>query len=211
MISVIDYGMGNLCSVLNAFKFWHADVVIVNSPDAIKRASKIVLPGVGSFRQAMNSLTQLGLISALHDAVLQDKKPILGICLGMQMMARTGIEGGLTKGLGWIEGEVEPLIQDPQSQLSIPHVGFNHVQLACTSEGTMFGNKNSALDYYFCHSYQLMTNDTNVISAKSRYGNEFVAAIRKDNIWGTQFHPEKSQSNGLLLIKRFIDWSLGND
>lgn len=198
MISVIDYGMGNLCSVANAFKFWHKDVQFVNTPEAIKKAKKLVLPGVGSFCAAMQSLTQLDLLSALHTAVLEEKKPILGICLGMQMMATFGSEGGDTKGLGWIEGNVE---------LHTPHVGFNYVKNLPFSQDLVLGDDTSARDYYFCHSYQLLSNDTNFVIWKSHYGQDFIAAIQKENIWGTQFHPEKSQSNGLLLIKRFIDWS----
>lgn len=197
-ISVIDYGMGNLCSVMNAFKFWHTEVELIHTPQAIKNAKRLVLPGVGSFYAAMKSLARLNLLSELNAAVLEEKKPILGICLGMQMMATFGSEGGEIKGLGWIEGKVE---------LNIPHVGFNYVKNLPALQDPILGNTTSARDYYFCHSYRLVSNDTNFTIWKSHYGQDFIAAIQKENIWGTQFHPEKSQSNGLLVIKRFTDWS----
>lgn len=205
-ISIIDYGMGNLCSVANAFRFWQTEVEFINTPEAIKKASRLVLPGVGFFRAAIETMTRLDLLPALHEAVIEEKKPILGICLGMQMMATIGSEGGETKGLGWIEGQVEPLVQEAHSSLSVPHIGFNYVQPLSCSDDPMLGDERLTRDYYFCHSYQLLAQDQRFITWKAHYGQDFIAAIQKENIWGTQFHPEKSQSNGLLFIKRFIDW-----
>jgi glutamine amidotransferase len=210
MILIVDYGIGNVGSVMNAFKYWNANVEISNDPHKIKLASKIVLPGVGSFLEAMKSLTQSKLIQYLNKAVLEDKKPILGICLGMQLMADSGYEDGWSKGLGWIEGEVVPFTQEECPKLSIPHVGFNVVKSLDENEHSMFGNA-KAQDYYFCHSYKLISNDAHVVAARTHYGKEFISAVRKENIWGTQFHPEKSQSNGLMLIKRFLDWSEGDE
>lgn len=204
MIGIIDYGMGNLRSVLNAFQYWKVDVKLIDTADAIKNATKLVLPGVGSFREAMHSLTQSGLLGALHHAVQDDQKPILGICLGMQMMASTGYEDGWTKGLNWIEGEVIPLVEE-QSSLSIPHIGFCDVKNQLSSSDSMFGEQ-ALQNYYFCHSFKLVSNEHPIIVGSSHYGDDFVSAIQKNNMWGTQFHPEKSQSNGLLLIKRFIDF-----
>lgn len=196
MISVVNFGMGNISSVVNAFRFWGEEVKVICTPKEIDSAHMLILPGVGSFREAILSLRKNDLICALNSAVLERRVPILGICLGMQIMASEGQEGGGSKGLGWIDGKVVHLFEDKYpTLLNIPHIGFNlATDFECGSQS----------DFYFCHSYKLVSESNNVKFGYSEYGVRFISSLQKDNIWGTQFHPEKSQSNGLLLIKRFI-------
>lgn len=197
MISIVDFGMGNISSVLNAFQYWKQDVKVICTPQEIEASTKLVLPGVGSFREAMESLKKRDLIDALNAAVLIEKIPILGICLGMQIMACEGEEDGGSEGLGWVEGKVVSLKQpNMPTTLSIPHVGFNSVS---NLDNTV------QRDYYFCHSYKLISNSSDFQFEFCEYGQKFIAALKNRNIWATQFHPEKSQSNGLLLLKNFIE------
>jgi imidazole glycerol-phosphate synthase subunit HisH len=197
MISIVDFGMGNIFSVANAFRYWKESVEIISTPKEVENARKLVLPGVGSFSEAMLLLKKKDLISSLHSAVIVNKTPILGICLGMQIMAFEGNENGLSKGLGWIDGKVIPLSEGiPLFSRSIPHIGFNLV---------IDAQHHTQKDYYFCHSYKLDSSSAEVSFGYSEYGCRFIASLQKGNIWGTQFHPEKSQSNGLLFLKKFID------
>lgn len=206
MISIVNYGMGNISSIVNAFRYWQEDVEVVSTPQEIEKSTRLVLPGVGSFREAMLQMRKYDLISALNTAVQDEKKPIIGICLGMQIMASEGYEDGWSQGLGWIEGEVVPLIDSSiLTTLSVPHVGFNSVSNNNLPDKCSILGEDNIKDYYFCHSYKLVSNSQQFTYGLSLYGNKFIACIQNNNIWGTQFHPEKSQSNGLNLLKRFCN------
>ena len=204
MISIVSYGMGNICSIRNAFRYWQKEVEVISTPREIEKSTHLVLPGVGSFREAMLQIKKYDLVSALYTAAKDEKKPVLGICLGMQIMASEGYEDGWSQGLGWIEGEVVPLVEG-HSNFSVPHVGFNSVSNQALPDKCSILGENILQDYYFCHSYKLVSNSQDFTYGISRYENEFIACIQNDNIWGTQFHPEKSQSNGLIALKRFCD------
>ncbi len=200
MVVIIDYGMGNLFSVSNALKFLNADVKISSDPEDLKNADQIILPGVGSFPDGMKNLRALGLIEPLKEEVLIKKKPFLGICLGMQLLASAGEENEGELGLGWISGKVRKFILD-ENKFRIPHIGWNDVSIK-KNDKLWDGIINPV--FYFVHSYHFVPENKNIISAICDYGEEFVAAIKKDNIFGTQFHPEKSQKNGLKLLENFL-------
>ena len=199
MIVVIDYDMGNVHSVSNALKAVGCDVKISRRAGDIKEADKLVLPGVGAFAVGMKNLDDFGLVSLLNEEVLVKKKPILGICLGLQLFAKKSHEGGEHNGLGWVEGEVKKLVPNDQS-LKIPHVGWNDVEFK--KDCPLFSNIDEHPNFYFVHSYYFDCDD-GLITSKFDYGGKFTASIRKDNIFGTQFHPEKSQNNGLKVLKNF--------
>ena len=196
-IVIIDYGMGNLRSVQKAFEHIGHDALITRNHDDIRNATKIVLPGVGAFKDAMHNLHSLGLIDLLNEEILEKKKPFLGICLGMQLIATKSYEFGETQGLGWIDAQVVPF---PHSELKIPHVGWNSVQYANPSE--LFENIPDNSDFYFVHSYYFDANRT-YATGICDYGTEFIASVQKENIYATQFHPEKSQTHGLKIIENF--------
>lgn len=196
-IVIIDYGMGNLRSVQKAFEHIGVDALITRDPTIIQNASKIVLPGVGAFSDAMDNLTSLGLIDILHQEVLKKKKPFLGICLGMQLIATKSYEFGETQGLGWIDAQI---VRFPDSGLKIPHVGWNNVTFAHPSP--LFEEIPDNSDFYFVHSYYFDADDT-YATGICEYGIEFIASVQKDNIFATQFHPEKSQKHGLAIINNF--------
>jgi imidazole glycerol-phosphate synthase subunit HisH len=210
---IIDYGSGNLHSVAKAFERAAADhklkakILVTNKPDEIEKAERIVLPGVGAFKDCMNGLCAVeGLREALQNEVITKGKPILGICVGMQLMATRGLEHEITKGLGWIAGEVKPIApSDPK--LKIPHMGWNtitpHGQHALL-DGILTGDE--GLNAYFVHSYHLQTTLPEDTIATADYGGEITAMVGYDNIAGTQFHPEKSQTLGLALIANFLRW-----
>ena len=200
LISIIDYGMGNIGSVSNAVKLLGYDIVIYKDKKDIKNSTHIILPGVGSFYDGMRNLKKMNLIDILNEEVLDKKKPFLGLCLGMQILADDGEEGGYSAGLGWISGSVKKL-QIDETILKIPHVGWNDV----------FPKKNSILFqniqtpiFYFVHSYHFLVTDKNCISAECEYGTKFVAAVEKGNIFGLQFHTEKSQREGLKVLENFL-------
>lgn len=201
MISIVDYGMGNLRSIQNALTYIGVDSRITGSPDEILKSEKLILPGVGSFRVAMENLKRKGLLPALNKAVLEQKIPVLGICLGMQLLAEQGEEDGPTKGLGWIPGEVKHFPK--KDKIKVPHIGFNTVSFK--SEDILFSGLNNCADFYFVHSYHMICRDPYNVSSWSKYGEEFVAGVHHENIFGTQFHPEKSQSNGLRVLKNFAN------
>jgi glutamine amidotransferase len=201
-IVVIDYGMGNLWSVLNAVRFLGADAVISSDPADVSSASALVLPGVGSFRKAMAALHERGLKEAIDDSVRVRRKKILGICLGFQMLAQTGTEDGFTEGLGYIPGIVERFNADELKERKLPHIGFNQVRMP-SKEG-LFNGFEVDTDFYFVHSYRLLPKGLPVQCAICNYGTDFVAAYQSGNVFGTQFHPEKSQTNGLRLLSNFL-------
>lgn len=204
MITVVDYGMGNLRSVYNALNLLGAEVCVSDKPEDILSADRLVLPGVGAFGRAMDNLRQRGLIGVLNEKVLYQKTPILAICLGMQLLAEEGYEHGHFEGLGWIRGTVRHF---ELNQLPVPHVGWNEITMQ--AERPLFkGLASSNREFYFVHSYHLTTDDQSVIAATADYGYEFVCAVHHENIFGTQFHPEKSQNNGLTLLRNFMQWEV---
>lgn len=204
MVIIVDYGLGNLFSVCKAFEMVGADVKISNLAEDIKQADQIVLPGVGAFGNGMNSLRELGLDTVLTEEVIVNKKPFLGICLGMQLLADTGHELGKHKGLGWVKGEVCPLNASDVG-LKVPHIGWNTLNIVC--EIPLFsGLPSTNHDVYFVHSFQLVCDSPETVVATVNYGETITAAIQQGNIFATQFHPEKSQENGLKIIENFLDW-----
>lgn len=201
MVVIIDYGMGNLFSVQNALRALNADVLISNKPEDLQKADRIILPGVGAFPDGMKNLKASGFVSVLEEEVIKNKKPFLGICLGMQVLAGIGEEHARTEGLGWIPGIVRRF-QVPERGFRVPHVGWNDVVLTAAGKALFAGVEQNV--FYFVHSYHFVSDDTAVVAAWCNYGERFVAAIHKDNIFGVQFHPEKSQKNGLKVLKNFL-------
>ena len=196
MIAVIDYGMGNLRSVAKALEAaGAADVRITSDPKIISQADKIVLPGVGAFKEAMRELRRLGLIKAIKDNIF--KKPFLGICLGLQLLFSESEEGGKVKGLGIFPG----IVRRFPDKLKVPHMGWNQIKV---KKGKILKNIPKNAYFYFCHSYYVVPKDKGLIAAATDYGKEFVSAIAKDNLFACQFHPEKSQASGLRLLKNFV-------
>jgi len=202
-IVIIDYNMGNLRSVQKAFERVGADAIISNNHEVIKKASKIVLPGVGSFKDGMENLDKLDLIAILNEEVIAKKKPFLGICLGMQLLSKKGYENGETKGLSWINAEVIKFdFTNYEKKLKIPHVGWNNVKYK--NKNILFDNIVDNSDFYFVHSYYFNTTE-NIITSTTDYGFDFTSSIQKDNIYAFQFHPEKSQNVGLKLLENFVN------
>jgi imidazole glycerol-phosphate synthase subunit HisH len=201
MIGVIDYGIGNVKSIVNMFKKIGADVALVNTPEQICAVDKIVLPGVGSFDSAMIKLENSGLIDSIKKHALVDRKPLLGICLGMQMLGRNSEEGRLA-GLDFIPFECKKFKFSNDSKLKIPHMGWDIVSLNIT-EDLLLQNLGNKPRYYFVHSfYAVCDNDENILMSCD-YGNEFTAAVKNGNIYGVQFHPEKSHKFGMAILENF--------
>ncbi len=199
---IIDYGMGNLASVLRALEECGADVVLSKDPESLLSAHRAVLPGVGAFGLGMQNLNAAGWPEYIHRAVANPQVAFLGICLGMQLLADKGFEHGENKGLGLIPGEVVRLTEAPGER--IPHVGWNEINIAETSP--IFREVPEKTDFYFVHSYHFKTKSKSDIAATTPYGGGFVSAVRRGNIWGTQFHPEKSSHAGFQLLKNFLAW-----
>ena len=202
-VAIINYGMGNVASVDKAIKHLGFESIITNDPIEIQQATYIILPGVGAFAQGMENLNKLGLVEILNNEVMDNKKPFLGICLGMQLIASRGFEPNLTFGLDWIKGDVIKIID---SKKSIPHLGWNDITETKNSIIKDFNNK----DFYFIHSFHFDVLNKEDIAATVNYGKDYVAAIQKDNIFATQFHPEKSQNSGLELMKSFFSYYAKN-
>lgn len=199
-IGIVNYSIGNVGSVLSALDFYRYDVKLVSSPEQLRSVDIIVLSGVGNVPTAVSRLKYLKFWDRLNKEVLINKKPVIGICLGMQLFADIGYEGGKTKCLGWIKGEVVKLNGE---SVRIPHMGWNRVDAL---KGNFFNNINYNY-FYFMHSYRFVPLDKSVIVAVTRYGNEeIVAMVRKDNIVGVQFHPEKSQGDGLRLLRTIVEY-----
>ncbi|MBZ7934978.1 imidazole glycerol phosphate synthase subunit HisH [Campylobacter sp. W0065] len=197
MIGVIDYGAGNLNSVLKALEKIGIENFLIRKKEDFSKAKKLILPGVGSFKDAMTYLKKIDFIEPLKEEVLQIKKPILGICLGMQLFLEKGYEGGICNGLGFLEGEV---VEFEKTNLKIPHMGWNDLEIL--KQEPLYKDIYSLNDFYFVHSFYVKC-DEKFISAKAHYGHKFTASIQKDNIFGVQFHPEKSQILGLKLLENF--------
>lgn len=204
MVGIVDYGMGNLLSVYNAFDYLAANVIIVKHPEELKKVDRIVIPGVGAFKDCIKKIKENGFESALNEEVLQKAKPTLGICLGMQVMASRSMEGGEWSGLGWIEADVIRIHPD-NPDLKIPSIGWNDVAFDLSLP--LFAGLNPNADFYFVHSYYMKAANANEVVAYYDYASKVTAAVLKDNIFATQFHPEKSQDHGIRLLENFLSWN----
>ena len=211
-IAIIDYGSGNLRSAAKALEVanksvnTNSKIVITSDPEVIKKSNKIILPGQGSFRDCYLGIKKInGLIDTLNDFVLVQKKPIFGICVGMQLFAKIGYESEETKGFGWINGVVKK-INNINKTLKLPHMGWNQIEFK--KDFLLFSGIENKSHMYFVHSYEFLTKEKNCIVATTNYGNSIIVAVAKDNIFGTQFHPEKSQKNGLKLLENFLKWEV---
>jgi len=198
---IIDYGMGNLRSVQKKFEKIGAQVTISSNPDEIARAGKLLLPGVGHFGNAVKKIKQLGIWDTLNKKVLDDKTPILGICLGMQLMAKHSQEGD-EQGFGWFDAEVLRFNVNDKLKYKIPHTGWNSA--ISQKENPLMNNLDSNAEYYFVHAYHIKCNNPEDILATTVYDYEFTSAIQRGNIYGTQFHPEKSHNFGEKLLQNFL-------
>lgn len=203
MVVVVDYGMGNIRSVSKAFEASGADVMVSSSPADLERAERIVLPGVGAFGDSMANLKKLGLVEPLREQVLIKKKPFFGICLGLQILAESGEEKGRHLGLGWLPGRTI-LFKPDDASLKVPHIGWNNIRIL--KDSPLWSGLGKKLDFYFVHSFYFDTTDRSVVAATCNYGLDFTAAVLKENVFATQFHPEKSQESGLRIIRNFLEW-----
>ena len=211
-ISVIDYGSGNLKSAAKALEAaanninLSSKIEVTSDPKKISKSDKIVLPGQGSFRDCFLGIKKIPeLYETLNEFVLEKKKPILGICVGMQLFAKIGYESQETKGFGWIDAEVRK-INNMNRKLKLPHMGWNEIELK--KDCFLFSKVRNKSHMYFIHSYEFMTKQKDCIVAMTHYGNSIIVSIEKENIVGTQFHPEKSQKNGLIILENFLNWKL---
>ncbi|MBF0267978.1 MAG: imidazole glycerol phosphate synthase subunit HisH [Alphaproteobacteria bacterium] len=206
-ISIVDCGVGNLESVRNSFLRLGAETEVVDTPEAVLRASRLVLPGVGAAGYVLDALRHRGLDAALSEAVLQNATPLLGICVGMQIMASTLHEFGRHQGLGWIKGEVVPLTSVREGPpIRVPHMGWSPITVEPVGQN-FFVDIRGEKQFYFCHSFGLLDASAEIVSASCAYGQPFVAALQWQTVFATQFHPEKSQSNGEKLLSAFMDWA----
>ena len=206
MIAIIDYGMGNLGSVQNMLRKLGAESVRTSDPGEIARASKLVLAGIGAFDGAMERLEASGLVDVLNEQAIERRVPILGVCLGMQLMARSSQEGS-RPGLGWLDAEVRRFSFPEGHRLPIPHMGWEVV--VPTRPSPLLGQTGPEQRFYFSHAFHLVCRDPADVAATTTYGYEFAAAVHRGNILGTQFHPEKSHVFGLDLYRRFIELPTG--
>lgn len=203
MIAVIEYGSGNIKAIANVYHRTNIPFFIANKPEDLTKADKIILPGVGAFDHCMNELNKSGMKEILNDIVLNDKKPVLGICVGMQLMAASSEEGNL-EGLNWIEAEVKKFDESKFSQAThLPHMGWNSVKPE--KDDPIFGNIDLTSGYYFLHSYYFNCYKDNDILASAEYGGKFTCAVKHENIYGVQFHPEKSHNAGVRLLENFAN------
>ena len=201
-VTLIDYGVGNLWSVVSAIEYLGAKVDLISDPEKIASSSVLLLPGIGSFRKGMEDLINTGIDKAILRAVKDNDARILGICMGMQLMGSYGTEDGGAVGLGLIPNRVERFTKEELNGNKIPHVGFNVVNFS--DRKGLFKDFPKSSDFYFTHSYRMLVEGISGRYATCIYGKEFLAAFQFNNICGTQFHPEKSQTNGLLLLRNFL-------
>ncbi|NEW60730.1 imidazole glycerol phosphate synthase subunit HisH [Sulfurovum sp. bin170] len=200
---IVDYKVGNIGSIINMLKKIGVKAKLSSDKDEIMDANKLLLPGVGSFDNGMRNLRESGLIEVLNKKVLEDKTPILGICLGMQLLMDSS-EEGQEKGLGWIKGEVKKFdFGKNKDKLKVPHMGWNIVNP--TNRDSLYKNFDEESRFYFVHSYHAICEDEKNILGKTHYGYNFASSIYKDNIFGVQFHPEKSHKFGMRLLKNFSE------
>ena len=205
-VTIVDYSSGNISSVINSFKEVaqnKATIEVTSDLNKIKSSDKIVLPGQGSFKSCIDALKKIsGLNNTLNEFVIENKKPLLGICVGLQMFADVGYEENETKGLGWISGKVSK-IDNQNGKFKLPHIGWNQINILKDSKILKEVENNSHM--YFVHSYEFIPKDNKVISATTDYSTKVVCSVEKENIFGTQFHPEKSDKTGLKIIDNFIN------
>ena len=204
-VIIVDYNSGNISSVINSFKEVAGDRVkieVTSDLNKIKSSDKVVLPGQGSFKSCVDALNNInGLVETLNDFAISKKKPLLGICVGLQMFADVGYEEIETKGLGWISGKVSK-IDNHNGKYKLPHIGWNQINIL--KESKIFKDIKNNSHMYFVHSYEFVPEDKNVVSAITEYSSNIVCSVEKENIFGTQFHPEKSDKIGLKIINNFI-------
>jgi glutamine amidotransferase len=199
-VAIVDYGMGNICSISSALNYIGCnEVFLTNNHDSLLEADKIILPGVGNFAMASSKIQDLGLFTILDDVITRNKKPILGICLGMQLLGLSSTEGKISKGLGFIDGNCERFTD---KELKVPHVGYNQVQI--NPDSKLFKGLANRSDFYFTHSFRMNCN-SEIGQSICSYGSEFVASFEFGHICGVQFHPELSQKNGLKLLNNFVE------
>jgi glutamine amidotransferase len=205
-VTIVDYNSGNISSVINSFKEVAKEKIkiqVSSDLDKIKSSDKIVLPGQGSFKSCVDLLNSIdGLVDTLNEITIINKKPLMGICVGLQMFADVGYEEIETKGLGWISGKVSK-IDNQNGKFKLPHIGWNELNIMKDSK--IFKNIKNKSHMYFVHSYEFIPKDKNVISATTDYSSSIVCSVEKENIFGTQFHPEKSDKEGLKIIDNFLN------
>ena len=205
-VTIVDYNSGNISSVINSFTEVaknKVNIEVTSDLKKIKSSDKVVLPGQGSFKSCVDALNKIeGLTDILNEFVITNKKPLLGICVGLQMFADVGYEETETKGLGWISGKVSKM-DNQNGKFKLPHIGWNQINIVKDSK--IFKNVENNSHMYFVHSYEFIPNDRSVISATTDYSSNIVCSVEKENIFGTQFHPEKSDKFGLRLIKNFVE------
>jgi glutamine amidotransferase len=204
-VTIVDYNSGNISSVINSFKEvakGKVNIEVTSDLNKISSSDKVVLPGQGSFKSCVSALIGIsGLVDTLNEFAINDKKPLLGICVGLQMFADIGYEETETKVLGWISGKVSK-INNKNNKFKLPHIGWNEISI--TKESKIFKDIENKSHMYFVHSYEFIPEDKNVISAITQYSSNIVCSVEKENIFGTQFHPEKSDKFGLKIIDNFI-------
>ena len=204
-VTIVDYNSGNISSVINSFKEVaqnKVNIEVTSDLNKIKSSDKVVLPGQGSFKSCVDALNNIeGLVNTLNEFAINQKKPLLGICVGLQMFANIGYEETETKGLGWIPGKVSK-IDNQDGKYKLPHIGWNQINIV--KESKIFKNIDNNSHMYFVHSYEFIPSDKNVISATTDYSTNIVCSVEKENLFGTQFHPEKSDKIGLQIIQNFI-------
>jgi glutamine amidotransferase len=205
-VTIVDYNSGNISSVINSFKEVAQDKVnieVTSDLSKIKLSDKVILPGQGSFKSCVDALNKInGLSDTLNEFAITNKKLLLGICVGLQMFADVGYEEAETKGLGWISGKVSK-IDNQNGKYKLPHIGWNQINIV--KESKIFQNIEDKCHMYFVHSYEFVPKDKNVISATTDYSSNIVCSVEKENIFGTQFHPEKSDRMGLKIIDNFLN------
>ena len=205
-VTIVDYNSGNISSVINSFNEVvknKVNIEVTSDLKKIKSSDKVVLPGQGSFKSCIDALNNIeGLVDTLNDFAINKKKPLLGICVGLQMFADIGYEEMETKGLGWISGKVSK-IDNQNRKYKLPHIGWNQINIL--KESKIFKDIENNSHMYFVHSYEFVPNDISVVSATTDYSSNIVCSVEKENIFGTQFHPEKSDKIGLKIIQNFIE------
>tara|TARA_B100001142_G_scaffold103654_1_gene105702 strand:+ start:664 stop:1290 length:627 start_codon:yes stop_codon:yes gene_type:complete len=205
-VTIVDYNSGNISSVINSFKevaIDNVNIEVTSDLNKIRSSDKVVLPGQGSFKSCIEALNNInGLVDTLNEVIINNKKPILGICVGLQMFADVGYEEKETKGLGWIPGKVSK-IDNKNGKYKLPHIGWNQINIV--KDTRIFKDIKDNSHMYFVHSYEFIPKDKNVISATTDYSSNIVCSVEKENLFGTQFHPEKSHKIGLKMINNFIN------